>query len=286
MSYDPMSDFSSAELLETNDEGFLNSNGIIAKVVFLIMIVILFVVFFYLSLMIMNYFYSTTTKPMLIDGKISGSNYNVISQNPANSASKTLFRSNNQETGIEFTWSVWLNYAGPNNDSKYNPVFIKGDATQNGVYGSINNGPGVYFGPGVSDENSSSNALYILMDTVTDTAKSNTIIEIPNLPINTFFHLSIRCQNTFIDVYINGNLVKRQNLGNSPKQNFYDVHVCPHGGFSGELSNLQYFDRSLTVVELNSIVQSGPKLKSITGSSFSPSAINVISTSWYNNFLL
>lgn len=278
-----MDEFSSSDAVETNDTGFLNSNGIIAKVVFLIMVVIGFIFIFYVSLVIMGWFYTTSSNPKLVDGQINANTYKTISQNPANSASKTILRSNNQASGIEFTWAVWLNYTGSNSDEKYNPVFIKGDATKSGDYSSVNHGPGVYFNKGSSEN---PNNLFILMDTVTHTAATNQIIEIPDLPIGTYFHLGIRCQNTFVDIYINGTLVKRQNLGNAPKQNYYNVHVCPHGGFGGSLSDLQYFDRALSVVEINTIVQSGPNMKTISGNPFSYDSINVMSTSWYNNFLL
>jgi hypothetical protein len=279
---DTMNEFTSPDMVDTNDAGFLNSNGIVAKLVFLIMVVIGFVVVFYISLMIMGWFNSSSSNPMLIDGQINGSTYTMVPQNPANSASKSIMRSNNQASGIEFTWSVWLNYQGSPSEKKYNPVFIKGDNTRTNDYGSVNHGPGVYFGKNGDNPNT----LHILMDTVTHSATQVEIIVIPNLPTGTYFHLGVRCQNTFIDVYINGTLIKRQNLGNAPKQNYYNVHVCPHGGFSGTLSNLQYFDRALSVVELNSIVQGGPNMRTIAGTPFSYDSVNVMSTSWYNNFLL
>ena len=279
---DTMNEFTSPDMVDTNDAGFLNSNGIVAKLVFLIMVVIGFVVVFYISLMIMGWFNSSSSNPMLIDGQINGSTYTMVSQNPANSASKSIMRSNNQASGIEFTWSVWLNYQDSPSENKYNPVFIKGDNTRTNDYGSVNHGPGVYFGKNGDNPNT----LHILMDTVTHSATQVETIVIPNILIGTYFHLGVRCQNTFIDVYINGTLVKRQNLGNAPKQNYYNVHVCPHGGFSGTLSNLQYFDRALSVVELNSIVQAGPNMRTIAGTPFSYDSVNVMSTSWYNNFLL
>jgi hypothetical protein len=127
------------------------------------------------------------------------------------------------------------------------------------------------------------------MDTASQSATKNdpvSIIQIPNLPVNTYFHLAIRCQNTYIDIYINGTLLKRQNLMNVPKQNYYNVNVCPAGGYSGTLSNLQYFDKALTVVEINTIVQTGPNQKDITTSNPCSSVLpNTISTSWYNSFL-
>ena len=280
-----MGEFSSPQAVETTDKGFLDSNGIIAKLVFLIMVVIIFILLFFVIVNLIGYFTASSSNPLLVNGQINANTLVSISQNPANSASKPIMRSNNRPTGIEFTWSVWLNYKDSISDKKFSPVFVKGDISDSfGEYCSINNGPGVYFGK----KGPGSNTLFILMDTAAKSATKNdpvSFIQVPNLPISTYFHLGIRCQNTYIDIYINGTLVKRQNLMNVPKQNYYNVNVCPSGGFSGTLSNLQYFDKALTVVEINTIVQSGPNQKDITSNSFTSILPNTISTSWYNSFL-
>ena len=99
-----------------------------------------------------------------------------------------------EDTGIEFTWSVWLLYNVIDGDKTktYRPVFVKGDGKKYGEYASVNHGPGVYFGPG---EDVNSNTLYILMDTVANPStrvRTNTeIIKIDNLPISKYFHLRI-----------------------------------------------------------------------------------------------
>jgi len=280
-----MDQFSSPAAVETQNASFLDSNGIIAKVVFLIMVVIIFILLFFVIVNLISYFTASPANPLLINGQINANKLVSVSQNPANSESKTILRSNNRATGIEFTWSVWLNYDDSISETKYSPVFVKGDISDStNAYCSINNGPGVYFGK----KGTGSNTLYILMDTASESATKNdpvSIIKIPNLPISTYFHLAIRCQNTYIDIYVNGTLLKRQNLMNVPKQNYYNVNVCPSGGYSGTLSNLQYFDRALTVVEINSVVQSGPNQKDITKSPFNAILPNTISTSWYNSFL-
>lgn len=282
-----INDFSSPKTLETTDKSFLNSNGFIAKVVFLILVVIIYIIFFYIVVYLIDYFTSVPSNPFLINGQVEGTTLISIPQNPSNTSSKTIVRSNNRPTGIEFTWVVWLNYKDSIKDGVYSPVFVKGDiSTPDLSYCSINNCPGVYFG---KKTDTMPNALHILIDTPSSQAINNTnipIIKIDNLPIDTYFHLAIRCQNTYIDIYINGTLVKRQNLMNVPKQNYYNVNVCPNGGFSGTLSNLQYFDKALTVVEINNIVQNGPNQKAIkTGNPFSSILPNTISTSWYNSFL-
>ena len=283
---DTMGEFSSPQSVETTDKSFLNSNGIIAKVVFLIMVVIIFIILFYFVVYLIDYFTAPSTSPLLINGQLNANKLVSIPQNPSNSASKMIMRSNNRATGVEFTWCVWLSYEDSMKTDKYSPVFVKGDISDTpSEYCSINNGPGVYFGK----KGSGSNTLYILFDTASNSAisptSSTSLIKIPNLPVSTYFHLAIRCQNTYIDIYLNGTLIKRQNLMNVPKQNYYNVNVCPAGGYSGLLSNLQYFDRSLTVVEINTIVQYGPNRRDMSSNSSSYSSQNTISTTWYNSFL-
>ena len=289
-----MEQFSSPTDVNTTNESFLNSNSIIAKVVFLIMVVIVFIILFVVSIRLIGFFLSPSQNPVIINGQITGNRTKTISQNPANSLAQIL-RSNNESTGIEFTWAVWLYYTGSIGEG-YNPVFVKGDcsAPSASEFCSINNGPGVYFGK----KNGNPNTLYILMDTVTTAAVPamtidildinslpSNIIVVPNLPVSNYFHLAIRCRNSYIDVYINGTVVKSQNLMNVPKQNYYDLIVCPKTGFSGYLSQLQYFSKALSVVEINSIVQTGPNLKDANQLNLSSSANSNISTMWYNSFL-
>ena len=283
-----INEFSSPKMVETTDKSFLDSNGIIAKVVFLILVVIIYIILFYIVVYLISYFIAVPSNPFLINGQVQGTTLISIPQNPSDRTSKTIIRSNNRPTGIEFTWVVWLNYKDSIYNDKHSPVFVKGDiGTPESSYCSINNCPGVYFG---KKSDTSPNTLHILIDTPSSPAMNNNtnspIIKIENLPTDTYFHLAIRCQNTYIDIYVNGTLVKRQNLMNVPKQNFYNVNVCPSGGFNGTLSNLQYFDKALTVVEINTIVQNGPNQKDIKSNNpFSAIIPNTISTSWYNSFL-
>lgn len=271
--------------------GFLESNGLIAKFAFLVLIVVAFIFLMKIGIQLIGYFNSPDLNPYLIKGQISGDTAVVITQNPAIRTSIPIYRSNNKPSGIEFTWSVWLLYKLPTTSSnnkltKYQPVFVKGDISQpNKPFYSVNNAPGVYFG--INDK--ALNTIYILMDTVsnpsTDLTNKTEQIIINNIPINKYFHLAVRCQNKYVDVYINGTIVYRTNLVNIPKQNFYDVHVCGNGGFNGNLSNLQYFSKALSVVEINSVVMKGPNMASYGTTSSGNVGYSYLSTNWYSNFL-
>jgi hypothetical protein len=118
-------------------------------------------------------------------------------------------------------------------------------------------------------------------------AQDNTeYIEITKVPMNKFFHVAVRCQNKYIDVYINGTVVFRKNLVNVPKQNYYDVHVCPSPAYDGYLSDLRYFSSALTVVDINSIVVKGPNMNNSSSITLNQNVgYSYLSNIWYNQFL-
>ena len=68
----------------------------------------------------------------------------------------------------------------------------------------------------------------------------NKEIEVPNIPINKWVNVIIRCHTTTLDVYINGTLARSIELSGVPKQNYGDVYVAMNGGFDGYISNLWY----------------------------------------------
>jgi len=70
--------------------------------------------------------------------------------------------------------------------------------------------------------------------------------------------MAIRIKNNIMDIYINGNVAQRYMFTGVPKQNYNDVLVGKNGGFNGSLSNLLYYDRALTIYEINNIILAGP----------------------------
>jgi|UniRef100_A0A6C0DY75 hypothetical protein len=280
--------FSSSSEVATTDPGFLNSNGLIAKIVFLILVIVIFIVVFYSILYLMAYFTTPSENPYIIKGEIDGSSPYTVPQNPALNESKVIQRSNNESSGLEFTWSVWLKISSTatSDIGKRYPIFIKGDGmpqtplSGTPAYKSINHGPGVY----VFMDASNAAAIEVLMDTIDKGAigSGGEIIKIKNLPINQYFHLAVRCKGYNIHIYINGNIIINESMSNVPKQNYYDILVCPSGGFKGKLSNLRYFSKALSVVELNSIYRNGPNTTPVNN--VSSNSYSSISTQWFASF--
>lgn len=277
---------------------FLESNTLIAKLVFLILVLIGFMILMYLGIALITYFTSSSNSPFLISGLNDGTNFKIIPQDPKNSQAVTLMRSNNKSNGIEFTWSVWLKTMVSKPKHTYSHVFSKGgnnNFDNNGIM-KTNNAPGVYFvnvdkanniigaDQYVANTSTQTNVvIFMNVASVTPTSDINSVTEsvmISGVPIGAWFNLVIRLENKVMDVYINGTLTQRHVFKDVPIQNYDDVYVCANGGFTGTMSDLRYFNRSLNVFEINNIVATGPNLTYVGGNKDSASQL---SSTWYKN---
>ena len=276
---------------------FLQSNTIFAKFAFLLLVFIAFIFLAALGIILVQYFTSPSTNPYLIYGLLDGNNSLIISQDPALSGSVPVFRSNNQSSGLEFTWGFWLFINDLNTDpKKYQIIFNKGDTNYNANnIASVNNGPGVYLTSGVESvgsngkttySNSGMATLHIVMDS--SSLNDNTTIDITNIPIRKWTHIAIRAQNTVIDTYVNGTISSRMVMNDVPKQNYGNVNYAQNGGFSGQISNLRYYSYALNVFEINGIVAWGPNLSSSKLSTAAGAATGnytYLSNAWYSSKL-
>jgi hypothetical protein len=277
-----LNEFSSQAQVSANDT-FLNSNSLIAKFSFVILIVIAFLILLNLGSKLVFYFFQSPRNPYIVKGLLNGNANTFISQDPTVQKSIVL-RSNNQKTGLEFTWSVWLNVHDQPGTKNFH-VFHKGNnqfhtepGTANDGIATINNAPGVY----ITQANDGKLSLKVIMDNIVGGAFSteNISLNIEYIPIKKWFHLAIRVQNTVMDVYINGVISGRLTFTNVPKQNYNDIFVGCNGGFNGELSDLIYYDHALTVFDINNIILKNPNLtKSTAGSNYG--FYSYLSSDWY-----
>jgi hypothetical protein len=276
---DTVGEFSQKSVVGAGQE-FLNANSIIAKFVFIILVLIVFMFLVNLGISLMGYFMQPSLSPYLINGMINGNNGVILSQDPANTSSVTVSRSNNQTTGIEFTWSTWLLITSPNTEpTKSQHIFNKGDTNYGSDGVSVINGPGLYLKPAAA-ASANQNVLHVIMDEVNGHRES---IEISGVPMNKWFHLALRMENKVLDAYVNGTVYTRLMLNAVPKQNYYNVNVGQNGGFAGSISNLRYYNYALTAPAINSIVASGAnttisKSPLQTANVYAPS----LSSIWYS----
>jgi hypothetical protein len=293
-----MQSFSSANVVNASRE-FLEANTMVAKFVFIVFVVIVFMILFSLGTAFMSYWMSASRTPFLVKGVRGGSRPKTVSQDPKVNSSRVILRSNNEGTGIEYTWSTWLRIDSlPNADSgqtserSYSHIFNKGagdakaegsNVTEAGVI-KVNNSPGLYVSKKLSSD-PSANQLYFVQDVVAPVSgqqNNKTTLTITNIPIAKWFHVAFRLKNKVLDSYVNGQINSRVQMDYIPKQNYDDVFIANNGGFSGQISDLRYFDYALTIFELNSIVNQGPNLSINDDTSGDPGQYDYLSRLWYN----
>jgi hypothetical protein len=72
------------------------------------------------------------------------------------------------------------------------------------------------------------------------------VCEVPNIPLQSWFSVSMTVFERNLDVYIDGKLVKSCFLSGVPKPAVGDIQLTKDGGFSGYMCNLYHYPRMLT----------------------------------------
>jgi hypothetical protein len=262
----------------------IESTSLFAKIGMLIIVVIGFIILFRLGTILLGNFFEIDRTPYLVKGLRRGKVPTTITQDHENENSVPIFRSVDEDKGIEFSWGVWIYIEDVEylkdqhrhifHKGNYNMLGDDADSHERKGINYPNNAPGMYLKP-YSKESQCS--LLIIMNTFTNIYEE---IEVPNIPVHKWIHVIIRVENRNVDVYINGMIVARRVLQDVPKQNYGNVYVTQNGGFSGMLSNLQYFNKGINIQTINSIVRKGPNLKS-TEDSLKNSSPPYLSMDWF-----
>ena len=252
---------------------FIKGNNLGRKLATIIVLVLIFILLMYIGTSLIIYLNSPEKNPYLITGMISGSRQKTILQDPNKKDSKTILRSVNEDGGLEFTWCIWLYVNSPiDDDSKFKGfkhIFHKGNITRTyndddkkGIF-MPNNATGLYFKYNKNDESYSVDdktlSLHVFMNTYKRILEEVVINEIP---IEKWFHIAIRVKQKVMDVFINGQIIKRKIFSSIPKQNYDNVHIAKNGGFDGNISELRYFNSALSGNSILTIINNGPDLRS------------------------
>lgn len=91
---------------------------------------------------------------------------------------------------------------------------------------------------------------------------------VPNIPLQSWFSLSVSLNNTNMDVYMNGYLVKSCAIPGVPLNIGSDIVLSKDGGFSGSVSDLTYSNTSLSPTDALTYYKKG---STAPGASSSPS---------------
>ena len=252
---------------------FLESNSIVTKIAFLLLVIFLFVILLRLGISFLSWALSINASPKLINGMVDAKQMLIFQQDPSYNNAATIYRSVNATDGIEFTWSVWifidnLQYL----PGQYKHIFHKGNnqLASTGL-NFPNNAPGLYIAP-------NTNSIVVIMNSYNEI---NEEVTIPNIPLNKWVNVIIRCQNNKMNVYINGTITRSIELAGVPKQNYGDVYVAMNGGFDGFISNLWYYNYALGTGSINSLVNNGPNTKIIGSNGLSNKMAKYLSLRWY-----
>ena len=257
------------------NSSFSESNSLVAKFSFLLLVIFMFILLLNIGISLIGWFTKPSPSPKLINGMIDATQMITFTQDPSLNGSSTIYRSNNANDGIEFTWSVWifinnLQYL----EGQYKHVFYKGNSNleSNGL-NFPNNAPGLYIAP-------NTNALVVMMNTFNNINEETVI---PDIPLNKWVNVIIRCQNNKLDIYINGTITRSVQLLGVPKQNYGDVFVAANGGFNGYISNLWYYNYALGTSEISNISTKGPNTTLTSKSSIDTVSKdpNYLSLRWY-----
>lgn len=219
---------------------------------------------------------------------VTGSESKIFIQDPNNAANKTLPYSENQLTGIEFSYSTFLYLSDKNDDNTegWRTVFYKG----------YTSGPFPLLGPGVfissasgatstSSPNQGAPTLRVVMNTYENWFNA---VDVKQIPLNKWFHLAIVLRKNTLEVYINGNLANKKSFaGTLPYQNYQPLHFFPNkrltppqewkstpgnvkknipvgdnmivnGQAFGYISNMTYYSYAITYSEIQGNMNIGP----------------------------
>ena len=248
---------------------------LISKFVFVILIIILFILLLRFGATFLTWMFTPSPNPHLTNGIKDAKKFLKIPQNPNNSSSIPVMRSNNQRGGMEFTWTVWIyidDLVYKNGMRRH--IFHKGSEEQSNNKERMafpNNAPGLYIHP-------TRNSLIVVMNTFKNIIEE---VEVTDIPHHKWINVGLRMRGKVLDVFINGEVALRHVFTDVPKQNYGDVFVNQDGGFSGNLSDLWYHNYALSGTEILKIVNDGPNQSTDDkkGSSVPP----FLSLQWYFN---
>jgi hypothetical protein len=216
----------------------------------------------------------------------SGSKMWSAIQNPSSPEAKTIYPSDNQGSGIEFSYSMFINLNSStfaNGDASFYHILHKGYSQ---VYPLL--GPGIFAW-------GNKNTLRVFMNCY---KTWDNWTDIDNIPVDKWFHLVVSCKGsgsgTALYIYLNGNLKTKVALaGNTPPyQNYGNVYAFSgrkmsintantpslnqdpmfaadssltamkfNGSASGMISRVFYFSYALTYSEIQSLMNMGPSPK-------------------------
>jgi hypothetical protein len=98
------------------------------------------------------------------------------------------------------------------------------------------------------------------------------VCDVPNIPLQSWFSVSMTVFERNLDVYIDGKLVKSCFLPGVPKPAVGDIQIAKDGGFSGYICNFNHYPRMLTPDDAIAFFTAGTPCSNQTGPSATAAA--------------
>ena len=226
----------------------------------IITLAIILVIFFIYSTVI-SYRNYKKYSPYLIEGIVDGTMSKQIK-------SAQILPSSDGQYGSEFSYSFWIfikdtNFTNSSGtcSSGTKPllhVFHKGSndfiasgaasGNGNGSYYPLLEMPGVWLYP-------NTNKLNIRFNTYNNVVETS---DVGNIPLNSWVNIVITLIGSSVDVYVNGNLKKRNKLSGVPKINYGNLYASNYGGFNGYMCKLRYYNYAIQPFQIDQIFTQGP----------------------------
>lgn len=261
--------------------GYVMGKGVLAQVLLsLVIAIVVYILFMSLELLYKSFVAVAGTKVDILALTVNSDDKpREFEQNPAARKPKLLPMSDNERTGVEFSYSffLWVNPGTFREEEGLKHILHKGNPT-----------PFPLMAPGVFMK-SNTNTLRVYMNS---SKTWNNYIDVDNIPVKKWVHVAIVAQRNTIEVYINGNLAQKLNIdGGVLYQNFGNLYLFSQrptnlnataipslkgenfvvfGQFSGSTSRLSYYSYALSYTEIQALVNEGPNKQVETNSADSP----------------
>jgi hypothetical protein len=257
----------------TETSSFLLGKGPLSQIVIAFVISIgLYIVLLSLEAVYISYKEVSRTHTVISDKTLPNTKTVIYSVNPANIGThdyRNLVHSQNEKTGIEYSYACFLLLDESNfgdSTSSYRHLFHRGYGT-----GFPLLGPGLFI-------NAGTNTLRLYQN---NTLTWYNYIDINDIPIKKWFHLVILVKNNATEIYVNGNLSAKLTNNNAvvyqnyqPLYLFQDLRInrtsantpsIPEGETfnvigkaSGQISRFNYYSYALSFTEIQDLMNIGP----------------------------
>jgi len=260
---------------------YVAGTGILAQIVLTLLIcTTLYIILMSLELLYKSFKNVSSTRVDILPLTVSAQNKQYeFEQNPQVAKSKLLPMSDNERSGAEFSYSffLWVDPSSFRQEQGLLHIMHKGHPISYPLLG-----PGVFL-------HSNTNTLRVYMNS---SKTWNNYVDVENIPVKKWVHAIVMARDNCIEVYINGNLIKKLRIdGGTIYQNFGNLYLFNQrplvlnptlipslngeavqlfGTYSGNLSNLYYFSYALSYTEIQSLVAEGPSTKTVSNSQDAP----------------